>query len=99
VAVFFFLLLVAIVLGIIGWVVKGLLFLFAIGVLVFLLSFVLVGWRWRRRRRPSAEDATSRPGLASRPSSTRAAARSGSAAPRIARRAGGELPTSVITGL
>ena len=52
-AVFFFLLLVAIVLGIIGWVVKGLLFLFAIGVLVFVLSFVLVGWRWRRRRRPA----------------------------------------------
>lgn len=52
-AVFFFLLLVAVVLGIIGWVVKGLLFLFAIGVVVFLLAFVLAGARSRRRRRPA----------------------------------------------
>jgi hypothetical protein len=45
-----FLILVAIVLGIIGFVVKGLLYLLVIGVLVFLLSFVVAGLGLRRRR-------------------------------------------------
>jgi hypothetical protein len=51
----FFLLLVlaAVALGIIGAVVKGLLYLLIIGVVIFLLSFIVLGVRMRRgRRRP-----------------------------------------------
>jgi hypothetical protein len=50
----FFLLLViaAIVLGIVGVVVKGLLFLLIIGVVVFLGALILGGLRMRMRRRP-----------------------------------------------
>ena len=47
---FLLLLIVAIALGIVGAVVKGLLFLLIIGVVIFLLSFVLLGARSRRRR-------------------------------------------------
>lgn len=47
---FLLLLIVAIALGIVGAVVKGLLFLLIIGVVIFLLSFVLLGARARRRR-------------------------------------------------
>lgn len=47
-----FLVLVAVVLGLIGFVVKGLLWLFFIGILVLLVSFALAG-RGLRRRRPS----------------------------------------------
>jgi hypothetical protein len=43
----------AIVLGILGTVLKGLLYLLIIGVAVFLLAFVLLGWRLRRPRRPA----------------------------------------------
>jgi hypothetical protein len=51
-SVFLFLVLAAVVLGIIGFVVKGLIYLFIIGVLVFLLSFVVAGLGMRRRRLP-----------------------------------------------
>jgi len=47
---FLLLLIVAIALGIVGAVVKGLLFLLIIGVVIFLCSFVLLGARSRRRR-------------------------------------------------
>jgi hypothetical protein len=40
----------AIALGIVGAVVKGLLFLLVIGVVIFLLDFILLGARMRRRR-------------------------------------------------
>lgn len=50
----FFLLLVlaAVALGIVGVVVKGLFYLLVIGVVVFLGSFVVLGVRMRRGRRP-----------------------------------------------
>jgi hypothetical protein len=49
--VFFFLLIIAaIALGIIGAVIKGLLYLLIIGIVVFLLAFILLGTRLRRRR-------------------------------------------------
>lgn len=50
----FFLLLVlaAVALGIIGAVVKGLLYLLIIGVVVFLAAFIVLGTRMRRGRRP-----------------------------------------------
>ena len=47
---FLLLLIVAIALGIVGAVVKGLLFLLIIGVVIFLCAFVLLGARARRRR-------------------------------------------------
>ncbi len=47
---FLLLILVAVALGIIGAVVKGLLYLLIIGVVVFLCAFVLLGVRGRRRR-------------------------------------------------
>lgn len=47
---FLFLVLAAVILGIIGWVVKGLLYLFAIGVVVFVLSVFVFGVRLGRRR-------------------------------------------------
>jgi hypothetical protein len=52
--VVFFLLLVlaAVALGIIGAVVKGLLYLLIIGVVVFLCAFIVLGVRMRRGRRP-----------------------------------------------
>jgi hypothetical protein len=51
----FFLLLViaAIVLGIVGVVVKGLLFLLIIGIAVFLGALILAGFRMRRDKRPA----------------------------------------------
>jgi hypothetical protein len=51
----FFLLLViaAIVLGIVGVVVKGLLFLLIIGIAVFLGALILAGVRLRRGKRPA----------------------------------------------
>jgi hypothetical protein len=50
----FFLLLVlaAVALGIVGAVVKGLLYLLVIGVVVFLCAFVVLGIRMRRSRQP-----------------------------------------------
>lgn len=52
--VFFLLLIIAaIALGIIGVAVKGLLYLLIIGIVVFLLAFVLLGTRLRRPRRPA----------------------------------------------
>ena len=50
-AIFLFLLLVAVALGIVGEVVKGLLYLLFIGILVFLVAFLILGWRLRRRWR------------------------------------------------
>lgn len=50
---FLLLIIVAIALGIIGAVVKGLLYLLVIGIVVFLISFVLLGARVRRRRGPA----------------------------------------------
>ena len=52
-AIFLFIVLVAVALGIIGAVVKGLIFLLVIGVIIFLASFVILGFRLRgRRHRP-----------------------------------------------
>lgn len=48
---FLLLIIAAIALGIIGVVIKGLLYLLIIGVVIFLLSFVLLGTRLRPRRR------------------------------------------------
>ncbi|WP_165970669.1 hypothetical protein [Actinomadura sp. 6K520] len=49
-ALFLFLLLVAVALGIIGFVIEGLFYLLIIGVLVFLGALVLSGVRLGRRR-------------------------------------------------
>lgn len=53
---FLLLILVAVALGIVGAVIKGLLYLLVIGVIVFLGAFVVLGLRLRtgrgRRRRP-----------------------------------------------
>jgi hypothetical protein len=51
VAVFLFIVLVAVVLGIVGAVVKGLLYLLVIGIVIFLLNMMFAGWRLRGRRR------------------------------------------------
>jgi hypothetical protein len=54
VAWFLLLVLVAVVLGIVGVVVKGLIYLLIIGIVVFLLDLVLLGVFLRgRRRRPA----------------------------------------------
>jgi hypothetical protein len=51
--VFWFLLVVAIALGIAGFAIKGLFYLLIIGALVLLIDFMLTGIRLgRRRRRP-----------------------------------------------
>lgn len=50
-ALFLFLVLVAVVLGIIGAVVNGLFWLLIIGVLVFLLAFALLSWMLKSSRR------------------------------------------------
>ena len=49
-SLFLLLVLVAVALGIVGFVVKGLLYLLIIGVLVFLAAFVLAGAKLGRRR-------------------------------------------------
>ncbi|MFE1782555.1 hypothetical protein ACFW9F_08190 [Streptomyces sp. NPDC059506] len=49
-ALFLFLLLVALVLGILGVTLKGMLYLLFIGIAVFLLSLVLLGATLGRRR-------------------------------------------------
>ncbi|MDX3235021.1 hypothetical protein PV392_04850 [Streptomyces sp. ME03-5709C] len=50
-ALFLFLLLVAVVLGLIGVVAEGLLYLLVIGIVVLVLDLVYLGARWRRSRR------------------------------------------------
>jgi hypothetical protein len=50
-ALFLLLIIVAIALGIIGVVVEGLMYLLAIGVVVFLLDLVMLGVRLGRGRR------------------------------------------------
>ncbi|MFJ4824658.1 hypothetical protein [Streptomyces sp. DvalAA-19] len=54
-ALFLFLVLVAVILGIIGVVVKGLGYLLIIGIVVLVAALVLVAVRWARRsgRRPT----------------------------------------------
>lgn len=45
------LILIAVALGIVGWVVKGLIYLFVIGIIVFVLALLWSGFRagrWRR---------------------------------------------------
>ncbi|MEV4676056.1 hypothetical protein AB0K34_30780 [Actinomadura sp. NPDC049382] len=49
-ALFLFILLVAVALGIVGVVVKGLFYLLIIGILLFLVNLVLVGLRMGHRR-------------------------------------------------
>jgi membrane protein implicated in regulation of membrane protease activity len=49
-AFFLLLVIVAMVLGIVGVVVNGLLYLLVIGIVVFLGAFIFLGARWRRRR-------------------------------------------------
>jgi hypothetical protein len=51
-AFFLLLVLAAVALGIVGVVVKGLLYLLVIGVVVFLCAFVVLGLRMRRGRPP-----------------------------------------------
>ena len=55
IALFLLLVIVAIVLGIVGVVAKGLLYLLIIGIVVFLGALLLAGLRMRRRpgRRPA----------------------------------------------
>ena len=55
VALFLFLILVAVALGIVGAVVKGLFYLLIIGIVVFLLAFVIAArlMRGGRRQRPA----------------------------------------------
>ncbi|MFJ9912594.1 hypothetical protein [Actinacidiphila glaucinigra] len=50
-ALFLFLLLAAVVLGLIGVVADGLFYLLIIGIVVLVIDLVLVGVRWRRSRR------------------------------------------------
>ncbi|MEU7083445.1 hypothetical protein [Streptomyces achromogenes] len=50
-SLFLFLILVAVVLGIIGFVVKGLFYLLVIGVVVLVLALVLAAVRFRRSGR------------------------------------------------
>jgi hypothetical protein len=52
-AFFLLLVIVAIILGIVGTVVKGLLFLLFIGIAVFIGALVLGALRMRRRPRPA----------------------------------------------
>lgn len=53
-ALFLLVVLAAVALGIIGVAVKGLLYLLVIGIVIFLLDFVLLGASLGRRRRRSA---------------------------------------------
>ncbi|MFE9174240.1 hypothetical protein ACFYNZ_33185 [Streptomyces kebangsaanensis] len=48
-ALFLFLILVAVVLGLVGAVLKGLFYLLIIGVVLFVADLVLLGARWSRR--------------------------------------------------
>lgn len=48
---FLLVVLVAVVLGIIGAVIKGLLYLLIIGIVVFVLDLLFAGWRLRGRQR------------------------------------------------
>jgi 1,4-dihydroxy-2-naphthoate octaprenyltransferase len=50
-ALFLFIVLIAVVLGIIGAAVNGLLYLLVIGVVVFLVGMLFGGWRLRGGRR------------------------------------------------
>jgi hypothetical protein len=49
-ALFFFVVIVAIILGLIGAVVHGLLWLLFIGIIVFILNFVFHGLRLKSKR-------------------------------------------------
>ncbi|MGW0734794.1 hypothetical protein [Streptomyces sp. NPDC002851] len=54
-ALFLFLVLVAVVLGIVGVVAEGLFYLLIIGIVLFVAALAFIGVRWSRRtgRRPS----------------------------------------------
>lgn len=52
-ALFLLIVLVAVALGIVGIAVHGLIYLLAIGVVVFVVAFVVLGFRLRGRRRPA----------------------------------------------
>ncbi|GEB51290.1 MULTISPECIES: hypothetical protein [Streptomyces] len=53
-ALFLFLVLVAVVLGVFGTIVKGLLYLLVIGIVVLVLALCFGAWRLRRHaRRPT----------------------------------------------
>ncbi len=51
VALFLFVILVAVVLGLIGAVTQGLTYLLIIGIVVLVADFVVFGMRWSRRSR------------------------------------------------
>jgi hypothetical protein len=51
IALFLLVIIIAIALGIVGFVLKGLLWLFIIGIVILLLDLVFLGWRGGRRRR------------------------------------------------
>ncbi len=53
-ALFLLIIIAAIALGIVGVVVKGLIYLLIIGIVIFLLDFIFIGARLRGRRRRSA---------------------------------------------
>jgi hypothetical protein len=48
---FLLLVLIAVALGIVGEVVKGLFYLLIIGIVIFLCAFIVLGIQLRRRRR------------------------------------------------
>lgn len=52
-ALFLFFVLVAVALGIIGFVIKGLLFLLVIGIIVLIIDLIALGFRGGRVRRPA----------------------------------------------
>lgn len=52
-AFFLFVVLVAVALGIIGFVIKGLLFLLVIGIIILVLDLIALGFRGGRRRGPA----------------------------------------------
>ncbi|WP_162837967.1 MULTISPECIES: hypothetical protein [Streptacidiphilus] len=50
-ALFLLVIIVAIVLGIVGAVAKGLLYLLVIGAVLLVADLIYLGWRWRRSGR------------------------------------------------
>ncbi|MFJ8073641.1 hypothetical protein ACIQ7Q_06765 [Streptomyces sp. NPDC096176] len=52
-ALFLFLIIIAVVLGIVGVVTEGLMYLLIIGIAVLVLDVAFFGVRWSRRARPA----------------------------------------------
>ena len=48
-ALFLLVIIIAIVLGLVGVVAKGLVYLLIIGIVVFILDLAVFGWRYRHR--------------------------------------------------